>query len=318
MNVNEIINIIRYTASQQRGVHSVYDGDVYENWNAAETKYGSVNIGLQNVSYDDNLVTYTVVLYYGDRLIQDKKNVNSIYSDGIRVLQSIINTLNQMDGVDIEGTIIYTPFEQKFMDYLAGQYTTVDIICESELGLCNIDNYEYVSDKDKLIQQLIEKIQEYREEDAELSLLLKQILFKLVGTTEIDEHEYMVDLLVSDINSVVLPNELSVSTNGANFDENKGCKPSSDGKYLQLELDSAYQGIKNVKLHLSFDSKDVQSFCEVEQYNNGTYTQVERVYNEGATKNEQVFTLHNIDGNAIRIKRNGTIVFINKIEVIYK
>lgn len=142
MNVNEIVNIIKDIAKVQKGVHSVFDGDVYENWNSAEAKYGSVNIGLQNMTYNANFITYTFVLYYGDRLLQDKKNVNSVYSDGLRVLQSIINKLNTEDGVDIPEEIVYTPFEQKFMDYLAGVYASVDITCESELGMCDIEEFD--------------------------------------------------------------------------------------------------------------------------------------------------------------------------------
>lgn len=143
MNVNEIVNIIKGTAHAQRGVNSFYDGDVYENWNSAEVKYGSVNVGIQNITYNSNLVTYSLIFYYGDRLLQDKKNVNSVYSDGVRVLQSIINHLNNIDGIDIPEEIMYTPFEQKFMDYLAGVYATVDIQCESELGLCDIDELDF-------------------------------------------------------------------------------------------------------------------------------------------------------------------------------
>ena len=145
MNVNEIVNIIKTTATSQRGVYSVFDGDVYENWNSKEIKYGSVNIGLERIVYNSNQIIYTFVFYYGDRLLQDKRNVNSIYSDGIRVLQSVINTLNDTEGIDIDGEITYTPFEQKFMDYLAGVYTTVDITCESELGLCDIDEFDEVA-----------------------------------------------------------------------------------------------------------------------------------------------------------------------------
>lgn len=142
MNVNEIINIIKDIANEQKGVQSSFDGDVYENWNSTEIKYGSVNIGFQSLTYNGNLCTYSIVLYYGDRLQQDKANVNSIYSDGIRILQSIINELNNTEGVDIDEQIIYTPFEQKFADYLAGVYATVDISCESELGLCAIDDFD--------------------------------------------------------------------------------------------------------------------------------------------------------------------------------
>lgn len=146
MNVTEIINKIKEVALSQQGVHTAFDGDVYDNWNKAETVYGSVNVGLQNMTYDSNLVTYNVVLYYGDRLLQDKRNVNDIYSDGMRVIQSIINKLNTEDGINIGGEIIYTPFEQQFMDYLAGVYTTVDITTESELGLCTIADFDNKND----------------------------------------------------------------------------------------------------------------------------------------------------------------------------
>lgn len=142
MNVVEIINKIKDIASAQKGVYSVYDGDVYDNWNSAEAKYGSVNVGLQNVTYNGNLVTFTFVLYFADRLTQNNSNVNYVYNNGVRVLQSTLNELNDEDGVDVDDIVIYTPFNQKFMDYLGGCYTTVDITCESELGRCDIDEFD--------------------------------------------------------------------------------------------------------------------------------------------------------------------------------
>ena len=180
MNVNEITDKIKEIAASLETVNSVFDGDVYENWNSAEIKYGSFNVGLQNVSNDGNLCTYTFVFYYGDRLTQDKSNVNSIYTDGVNTIQSVINVLNYMQ-FDISEQINYTPFEQKFMDYLAGVYATVEITTESPIGLCSIDNYEYTDDKDKLIERLIEEINKYKTEDAELALLLQEILHKVCG-----------------------------------------------------------------------------------------------------------------------------------------
>lgn len=141
MNVNELMDKIKSVALTQKPVKSAYDGDVYDNWNSAEVQYGSVNVGLQTITTNANQVTYSVVLYYGDRLLQDKGNVNSIYSDGVLALQSIINTLNTLDRVDVEESVVYTPFEQQFVDYLAGVYTTIDITCESDLGLCSIDDF---------------------------------------------------------------------------------------------------------------------------------------------------------------------------------
>lgn len=180
MNVNEIIYKISEVALSQEPVKSVYNGDVYENWNSAEVNYGSFNIGLQNVTYEGNFCTYTFVLYYGDRLEQDKKNINSIFTDGVNAIQSVINILNELN-VDISEQITYTPFEQQFMDYLAGVYTTVNITTESTIGLCSIDNYEYTDDKDKLIERLIEEINKYKAKDEELALLLQEILHKIGG-----------------------------------------------------------------------------------------------------------------------------------------
>jgi len=132
----ELINVIKWVAAQQNPVHSVYEGDVYENWNSAEAKYGSVNVGLQSVQSNDTLTTYRFILYYGDRLLQDKSNVNAIYADGVNVLQTIVNNLNNVHGVEATTSVEYTPFEQQFMDYLAGVYATVDVTCESVLGTC--------------------------------------------------------------------------------------------------------------------------------------------------------------------------------------
>lgn len=182
MNVNQLVNIIKEVALTQTHVKTVYDGDVYENWNSAEAKYGSMNIGLQSIVYNGNQVTYTFIIYYGDRLLQDKSNVNSIYTDGFNAIQSVVNILNREYMLDIidEG-ITYTPFEQRFMDYLAGVYAQVEITTDSELGLCGMDNYENEDDKDKLIERIIDEINKYRTEDAELALLLQEILHKIGG-----------------------------------------------------------------------------------------------------------------------------------------
>lgn len=137
MNVVEIIDTIKKIALYQNFIRSAFDGDVYDNWNnGTEVRYGSFNIGLQNITYSNNLVTYSLVMYYGDRLTQDKTNANQIYTDGVNALQSIINFLNKASNVEVSGDIIYTPFEQKFMDYLAGVYTTIELTTESQLGTC--------------------------------------------------------------------------------------------------------------------------------------------------------------------------------------
>lgn len=188
MNTVELINKIKEVALSQKTVNTVYDGDVYENWNSAEVKYASVNIGIQEIVSEGNLVNYSVILYYGDRLLQDKSNINSVYSDGINTLQSIVNILNSLDFIDIQEPITFTLFQQQFMDYLAGVYCQVNITTDSPLGYCSLDNYVYIDDKDKLIEQLIIIINKYKTEDEMLANLLREILYKLTGeVAEISE-----------------------------------------------------------------------------------------------------------------------------------
>lgn len=191
MNTRELINIFKKVSLTQTPVKSVYDGDVYEVWNSSEVNFGSMNIGLQNITYNNNLCTYTFVIYYGDRLLQDKSNVNNIYTDGVNAIQSVLNILNEEYRIDISENINYIPFQQEFMDYLAGVYATVDMTTDSTIGLCSIDKYEYIDDREALIERLIETINEYKVKDAELANLLQEILYKIDGEISIvDGHEY--------------------------------------------------------------------------------------------------------------------------------
>lgn len=179
MNAIELINKIKEVSISQEVVNSVYDGDVYTNWNSGEINYGSINIGLREITYDEQYVTYSFIFYYGDRLLQDDSNSNQIITDGINAIQSVINILNTIDFINIDGNIIYTPFVQKFSDYLGGVYAQVDITTDSPIGLCDLNDYVYIDDKDKLIEKLIKLINKYKAQDKELANLLQEILYKL-------------------------------------------------------------------------------------------------------------------------------------------
>ena len=136
MNYIELLKEINKAAKHIKLVNSVFDGDVYTNWNTETVSYGSVNIGLEDMTKSENTITYNLILYYGDRLLKDKSNMNSIWVDGFNVLQSIINGLP--DEISYKTPITYIPFEQKFADYLAGVYVRVGIEVDYDLGSCEM------------------------------------------------------------------------------------------------------------------------------------------------------------------------------------
>lgn len=178
MLLKDLNNKIKEIAISQKTVNSVFDGDVYSNWNSSEIHYGSVNIGLESIDYQGQMCYYNYVFYYGDRLLQDDKNVNEIYTDGVNTLQSIINIMNGLEFIDIEDTT-YNVFQQTFADYLAGVYCRVRIMTDSPIGECSLDEWVYFDDKDKIIEDLLEQLNKWKTKDEELSRVLQQVLHKL-------------------------------------------------------------------------------------------------------------------------------------------
>lgn len=140
MTVNNLFRLIKNISSKVKTVASSYDGDVYTIWNTGEVKYASFVVALSNSVKRDNLRAYNLLMYYGDRLIQDGSNKNSVWDDAINTLQTIVNKLCTIDGIDTDGDYQFTPFEQKFEDNLAGAYVDLTLLVEDSLGECGIND----------------------------------------------------------------------------------------------------------------------------------------------------------------------------------
>lgn len=142
MNYVELLNKIKTIALSNKYINSFYDVDVYDEWNSSNVKYGSLAVNLESVTNSGQTITYSVVMYYGDRLLQDNSNYKELYTDGLRAVQSVINALIK-DGTMIndDEVIQYNPLNQKFADYLGGVWTRVDIEVDNELGYCDIDDF---------------------------------------------------------------------------------------------------------------------------------------------------------------------------------
>ena len=159
-------------------VHSANLGDIYEYLNGKpNVKYATVNIDINQSTRNDNLISYSIYLYYIDRLTEDKSNWMEVKTTAEQVLNSIVNYAAEIGDVDDRWTINY--FEQQFSDYCAGGYVQFNLEVPNVMGDCLID--EYQDEDEELIEHLKEAIRKYEAENAELALLLKDILFRLEG-----------------------------------------------------------------------------------------------------------------------------------------
>lgn len=131
MNIKDIIEYIQEVFNANKVVHQVTTGDVYEVWNNKDIKYGCVNIDLQSITQNGNQMSFAFYLVYGDRLLEDKSNEYLVQSDGLEVLRTGINYIkNNAEQIYVNNstTIQYTPFVQKFGDYLGGAYCVVNLV----------------------------------------------------------------------------------------------------------------------------------------------------------------------------------------------
>ena len=178
MNLQQLLHKIESFAKQQKFVNSVTIGDVYENWNGSPNKkYGALNIDIPQLIVNSNMQQMQVFLYYADRLTNDHSNEYEIKTTAELVLNNIVNYCAEIGDVNEGWTINF--FTQQFADELAGGYVSFYVEIEKPIGDCLID--EYKDDDEELIDRLKEAIIKYEAENAELSLLLKDILFRLEG-----------------------------------------------------------------------------------------------------------------------------------------
>ena len=178
MNFIQILKRLETYSMSLPYVNEVNLGDIYEYLNGRpNVKYASVNIDINQSTRNDNLISYSIYLYYVDRLTDDKSNWKEVKTIAEQALNSIINYAAQIGDVNDGWVINY--FEQQFADNCAGAWVNFNLEVPNVLGDCLIDEYE--DDEEKLIERLKEAIRQYEVEDAELALLLQEILHKVGG-----------------------------------------------------------------------------------------------------------------------------------------
>lgn len=139
MTLFEIINKLKDIAISKPNINYVGDGDVYTLNSLPNIDYSVFFITQNDHSIYQDTITYSLNLFYIDRISDSEDNTLNIQSDGMLQLTNIINTLVFSEDVDVDGEISFVPFIQKFADQCAGVYCNVRFVVENNLGSCNYD-----------------------------------------------------------------------------------------------------------------------------------------------------------------------------------
>ena len=139
MTLFEIINKLKDIAISKPNINFVGDGDVYVLNSLPNIDYSVFFITQNDHSIYQDTITYSLNLFYIDRISDSEDNTLNIQSDGMLQLTNIINTLVFSEDVDVEGEISFTPFIQRFADNCSGVYCTVRFICDNNLGSCSYE-----------------------------------------------------------------------------------------------------------------------------------------------------------------------------------
>ena len=139
MTLFEIINKLKDIAINKPNINWVGDGDVYTLNSLPNIDYSVFFITQNDHSIYQDTITYSLNLFYIDRISDSEDNTLNIQSDGMLQLTNIINTLVFSEDVDVDGEISFTPFIQRFADQCAGIYCNVRFVVDNNLGVCSYD-----------------------------------------------------------------------------------------------------------------------------------------------------------------------------------
>lgn len=127
MILSELNNMLVNVANGYYLVNEAFVGDVYT-INSKENRFACFVATPMNAAKTNvGTIRYSYYLYYIDRLTKQEDNIDFVQSDAVSVLKGIIEFLGQNE-VEIEEGYEFTLFRQKFSDWCAGAYVSVNFI----------------------------------------------------------------------------------------------------------------------------------------------------------------------------------------------
>lgn len=152
MTIYELNNVLTNLAISNYLVNDAFVGDVYT-INGKENKFACfVATPMSAVKDSTGLIRYNYILYYIDRLTKAEDNIDFVQSDAVNLLSGVLNYIEEQ-GIQVQPGYEFTLFRQKFSDWCAGAYVSVDIYVpyndcnDSEFNLSGYGLTELIVDR---------------------------------------------------------------------------------------------------------------------------------------------------------------------------
>ena len=148
MTLYELVRKIERIASAQPTIRMIVENDIDKLNAVSEAQYGVFSFvqGQHSTTAQSDWVTYSLTLYYIDRLTEDDSNLLEVQSVGVQTLDNIVRNLTQTEPQIMVGNYSFQPFLHSFADKCAGVYMTVSIQVLRD-SLCS-EGYESVAKYD--------------------------------------------------------------------------------------------------------------------------------------------------------------------------
>lgn len=122
-------------------VNETGEGDIYTHLNSGVHKYPCVFLTVENiVNTTNDTMRINGTLFYVDRLCDNEANKVEVQSNGITILQQIIDKISEETVWTLTANV-FTPFTEKFADLCAGQFVSFTVDMPNEI-VCSSSEYE--------------------------------------------------------------------------------------------------------------------------------------------------------------------------------
>lgn len=126
MILAELNRLLLNVARSSYLVNDAFIGDVYT-INGKENKFGCYVATPMSAVKESGTIRYTYYMYYIDRLTKDEANIDFVQSDAVSMLKGLLDYI-ESQGIEVESGYEFTLFRQKFSDWCAGAYVTVNML----------------------------------------------------------------------------------------------------------------------------------------------------------------------------------------------